>query len=203
MVVSALGGWFVAYLLPVLLMLAAVFLFSRRPGTTFRMLAVHSALCLSIILSQYLLYLAHRPFPFDFPFPSILFFTATMVIVPAILGRFGFFYALSAFIQELALTSIAYYLFGPFNFWLVVLLVVPIYATSHLLEPKYWRIKIPTTLVWGTVSLALFAAYGDILLNTSLHAILGSFFIYGGIMYPRSDFAIQRVQNPSRNETSP
>ena len=65
------------------------------------------------------------------------------------------------------------------------------------------RTKVLVTLVWGTISLALFAAYGDILLNTSLHAILGSFFIYGGIMYPRSDFAIQRVQNPSRNETSP
>jgi hypothetical protein len=195
MALSALGGWFIAYLLPVLLVFGIIGLFFRRPGTAFRMLVVHGALCLSIILSQYLLYFAHRPFPWNFYLPSILLFAATTAIVSVLLGRFGFFYVLSALIQQLTLTSIAYYLSGLLNFWLIVLLVVPIYAASHLLELKYRYIKIPATLAWGTLSLALFALRGDILLNTSLHAILGSIFIYGGIMYPWSDFAVKRARN--------
>ncbi|MBI5733136.1 hypothetical protein HY967_04270 [Candidatus Jorgensenbacteria bacterium] len=195
MILSALGGWFIAYFLPVLLVFGIIGFFPRRSGTVFRMLVVHGALCLSIFLSQYLLHFASRPFPWNFYFSSVLFFAVVTAATPLLLGRFGFLYVLSALIQQLTLVSIAYYLSGLLDFWIVVLLVVPIYSTCHLLEPKYWHIKIPATLAWGALSLMLFTLRGDILLNASLHAILGSIFIYGGIMYSRSDFAIKRIRS--------
>ena len=195
MIFSALGGWFIAYLFPVLLVFGVIVFFSRRPGTAFRMIVVHSGLCLSIMLSQFLLYFAYRPFPWNFYIPSIIFFMAATVVVFALLGRFGLLYALSAFIQQLTLVSIAYYLSDVFGFWQIVLLVIPIYSVSHLLQLKHWYVRIPATLLWGMVSLALFALRGDIFLNASLHATLGSILIYGGVLYPRSDFAIKRVQD--------
>ena len=193
MIFSPLVGWVIAYLLPVALVFGAIALFSHRPGTAFRMVIVHGGLCLSIVLSQYLLYVAHRPFSWNFPFPSITLFIGIGLLVSFLLGRFGFLYFLSALIQQLTLVSIAYYLFGALNFWMIVLLVVPIYSASHLLQVKYWHLKIPATLIWGVISIALFTLRGDILLNVSLHALLGAVLIYRGILYPRSDFAIKRI----------
>lgn len=193
MAFSPFVGWITAYLLPVVLVFGVIGVFSRRSGTVFRMLVVHGGLCLSIIMSQYLLYSSGRSFPWNFYLPSALSFVIVIVIVSVLLGRFGFLYAFSAFIQQLTLASIAYDLSGTLNFWLIAILVVPIYAASHLLQIKHWHIKIPATLAWGVLSLALFALRGDILLNASLHAILGSALIYFGILYPRSDFAIKRA----------
>ena len=149
MILTGFGGWSLSYLLPVLLVFGIIGAYALRPGTLFRILVVHGGLCLSIILSQYLLYSAGRPFPFALHLPSLLFFAAAVAVVFGFLGRFGFIYALSAFIQQLTLTSIAYYLSPSFDFWSIVFLVVPIYAVCHLLQLKYWPIKIIATLVWG------------------------------------------------------
>lgn len=195
MILSALLSWFIAYLLPVLLVLSIIAIFAHQPGTAFRMLAIHIALGISIILSQYFIYQTHREFPWNIYLPSAALFIVIAIGAATLLGRFGLLYVLSSLIQQLTLISIYYYLSGSLSFWLIVLLLVPIYSVSHLLQTKHWRIKIPGTLAWGTVALILFAWRGDVLLNASVHAILGSIFIYLGIMYPATGFTIRRVRN--------
>ncbi|MBI4094708.1 MAG: hypothetical protein HY435_00755 [Candidatus Liptonbacteria bacterium] len=198
---SAIGGWLFAYMFPGLSVLSVIRFFPQyRAGTLFRGLVVHSGLLLSTIFSQYLLYASGRGFPWV-PHPATLvLFTGIAAAVLVVLGRFGFFYALSALLQQLTMTSIAYYLLGSLPFLLIVVLIVPFYALSHLLQPKYWHVKIPATLLWGLLSLALFAARGDVFLNASLHAITGSFFIHKGIMYPHTEFAIRRARKKFPDE---
>ena len=225
MTFSALGGWFFAYMLPGLSVLAVIYFFPKyRSGTFSRGAIVHCGLIISTILSQYLLYTAGRPFPWGSHPASIisetatsattawglasalsnigssgsmLFFGAVAIAVFALLGRFGIFYALSALLQQLTMTSVAYYLFGSLSFLLIVLLVVPFFSLSHLLQRKHWRVKIPVTFAWGFFSLALFALYGNLFLNASLHAALVSLLIYAGVMYPHAEFAIKRVKLPT------
>ncbi len=197
MIFPTLGGWLFAYILPILLVVAVIRFFPEyRAGTLFRGAVVHIGLLVSIVLSQYLLYAVERSFPWNFRLASIFSFIGVAVAIFVILGRFGLFYTFSALIQQLTMTSIAYYLYGPLSFFFIVILVVPPYSLSHLFQPKYWQVKIPVTLLWGFISLALFFLWQDVFLNALVHAIAGAFFIRRGVMYPQNEFAIKRGKTP-------
>src|SRR5581483_11282000 len=100
MIFPVFWGWFVAYLLPVMLVFGTIFVFSGRAGTAFRMIVVHAGLCLSILLSQYFIYSSGRSFPWIFSPFSVLLFVIATTIISALLGRFGFLYAISSLIQQ-------------------------------------------------------------------------------------------------------
>jgi len=194
MIFSALGGWLFAYILPGVSVLAVIHFFPQyRAGTLFRGIVVHSGLLVSTILSQYLIYTTGRTLPWIPHVSSVFLFVGIAIAVLVILRRFGFFYVLSAFLQQLTMISIAYYLLDSLSFLLIIVLVVPFYAFSHLLQLKYWHIKIPITLLWGFLSLGIFVLYEDLFLNASLHAIVGSLLIYKGILYPHTEFKIKRA----------
>ncbi len=195
MVTSYIAVWLLTYLLPALLACGVIYFLPNR-SSLFRVLIIHGALCLSIFLSQYFIYLNGNAFSWYTNLFSILFLVLVIGIAPFLVGRFGIFYILSSFIQELTMVSIAYYLFNTISFWAVVVLVVPIYAVAHLMNLKYWKFRLFVTLLWGTISIALFAWRADIVLNTALHAVFGLVLIRQGILYTLSDFSVTRSNNP-------
>lgn len=155
---------------------------------------MHAALVVSTILSQYFIYYSNLVFPWSFDAVSITALGIALVVCPYIIGRFGFAYFLSSLTQELTMLSIAFYLFGNTNFVLILLLIVPIYAVAHLLNTKYWKIKIPIISLWGILSIILFYYTQDVFLNTALHAVFGSVLIRTGMIYVQSDFSIKRSE---------
>jgi len=185
--------WFIFYFLPAGLAFVLIRFFSER-GSMFRAFLVHGALVFSIFLTQYLLYSEGKYFPWHIHLYSVMLFALALITTPFIVGRFSIFYIFSAFVQELTMLSMAFYLMPTLSFWLAVIFIVPVYAFSHFTHKERWQARLWATSVWGILSIALFSYQKDILLNTALHAIFGAVLIYYGIIYVKSDFSIARSQ---------
>lgn len=154
---------------------------------------VHTGLLASILLSHTTIVAANLSFPWAASATSLLFLAASVALAYVLLGPFGLFYAFSALLQQLTMLSVAFILFPFLPLLAVILLVVPIYSFSHLLQVKRWKIKLPLTFGWGIVSLALFYVFSDVFLNITLHVFFGTLLIRRAVIYPTTEFAVKRA----------
>jgi hypothetical protein len=178
---------------PVLLVLSAIFIFPKaRQGTIKRGVIIHLGLLLSIILSQSLIFKIGKLSTFYNSSMFILPFLASIIISLIILGRFGMFYSLSAALQQLCMLSVTSLLLPVLPIGYTILLIIPVYSFSHLLQPKKWQFKIPLTLIWGALSLIIFTLIQDVYLNMSIHNFIGTFLISKNLIYHKTEFNITR-----------
>jgi hypothetical protein len=167
--------WFVAYAVPLGAAGIIIYLWKQKKFWYERGIGViHTALLVSIAISQYAIYTSGLIFPWYPGFLSILVFTASILFALSIIGAFGFLYAVSVFIQELALLSLAFLLLPIFPVWMVVLLIVPLFVACHFLSLEYWKLKLALVSLWGVMSILLFMITRNIFLVASLHTILGA-----------------------------
>ncbi len=187
--------WLVAYFLPcagVLIFLHA--LPSYRPGKFIGAATGGIGLVLSVIISQLVIRADGLVFPWFGAPTSVLLYILSAVVALFALGRFGGVYAAGVFLQEACMLSIAFFLFSfSYPFYATALLLVPLFALSHLLQIEHGFIKVVATSLWGAISLFLFLKTQDIFLIAALHTLLGVIFIRKALMYPTTDFVIRRA----------
>ena len=184
--------WFIAYILPVLIVLSSIITMpNAKRGTILRSIIIHLGLLLSIILSQYFILKSGNAFSYS-PTIFLLPFLASIIISVMILGKFGTFYSLSAFLQQLCMLSVTFLLLPSLPLYYTILLVIPIYSLSHLLQPKNYQIKIPLTFIWGVLSIIIFAIFTDIYLNMAIHNFIGTMLISKNFIYHKTEFKINR-----------
>ncbi len=178
--------WFLAYVLPAGLAGGVIkFLPKRRVGALSQNgIIMHAALLVSILASQYALYALGFSFPWGLSALPVLFYLFSVFIAFLVLGAFGIWYGLSAFIQQLTMLSIAFLLLSVFPIYLVVLFVVPIYAFCHLGQVKRGLIRLLLFFLWGTASIMLFEIFHNVWLIVALHTFLGTLLIRQSVLYP-------------------
>ena len=144
---------------------------------------MHLALLVSVLASQYALYCSGLSFPW-YPGPlSLLALAASALLSFALIGPLGLWYAVSAFLQELTMCSIACYLLHIFPVSAVVLLVVPVFVACHFLSLKNWKLKLLLVTLWGVASVVLFAATRNVYLIAALHTLFGAVLISRSFLY--------------------
>lgn len=147
---------------------------------------VHAALLVSILGSQYTLFVSDAVFPWSAGDPYILFYAASALAAFLLLRTLGLWYAFSAFLQQLCMLSMAFVLYPAFPLGAVVLLIVPIYAAAHLLKVRYAFSRTVLFFAWGTAAVALFPLIPSIWLFAGIHTMAGAFLIRWGVLYPKS-----------------
>ncbi len=184
--------WFVVYLLPAIAVIIFISLiYKAKQGSILRSIIIHLGLLASIILSQYFILKSGNAFSYSSTI-FLLPFLASIIISIMILGKFGTFYSLSAFLQQLCMLSVTFLLLPNLPLYYIILLVIPIYSLSHLLQPKNYQIKIPLTFIWGALSLIIFAIFSDIYLNMAIHNFIGTMLISKNFIYHKTEFKINR-----------
>ena len=106
--------WIIAYVLPVLIGLLANRMYIKKP--TQSLLLLHSALLVSICISQYILFTRTIDLPWLGGMFSGVFFVLSTSIACIFLGKNGFLYSVSAGLQEFTIFSICTLLFLEFSF---------------------------------------------------------------------------------------
>lgn len=179
-------AWLVAYAAPALTAGATVKLLppnGARPSKR-NAIIMHAALAVSVLLSQYFIYANSITFPWHQNVFSIITYIVSVAIAVSLLGSMGFWYGLSALLQQLAMLSIAFLLSSAYPLHLVVLLIVPLYAWCHALQVNRWLTRISLFLLWGIASIILFSISQNLYLIAALHTLFGSLLISRSLLYP-------------------
>ncbi|NOS66917.1 MAG: hypothetical protein HOO67_00930 [Candidatus Peribacteraceae bacterium] len=182
----AISLWFLTYALPAFVTGGIIQFFSRYKSNPKRDgMIIHAGLLLSILASQYALYLNGSVFPWSPHILSFLFFIASVLFASRMLGMFGVWYALSAFLQQLTILSSSFLLLTFLSLPIVVLLIVPIFALGHAQDVRHRCIRIIVISLWGAASISLFSIMHDLYFLAALHTMLGVIGIQRKIMYPQ------------------
>ncbi len=182
-------NWMLVYYIPLFLVLLIVKFFNLKAGSIKRNVIVHLFIILSVILN---IIMMREKFPIiNSSFYMTLFFVCIIVSM-LILGWFGAIYSLSVIIQELCVLMTAFLIWQELPLILVIFMIVPFFALSHLMQPKHWKIKIALTFLWGLSTILIFYILENIYLNIALHLLFGAIFIKIKILYPHSEFKILR-----------
>ena len=105
-----------------------------------------------------------------------------------LLGKYGFLYIVSTFMQEWNILLSASYLAGGYGIIFAALITAFVFILPHqtLANDLVW--KLPLLFVWGCASFFLYVWLGEPLLNVAIHATGGSILIYKRILYwPRTE----------------
>lgn len=182
--------WFLAYIIPAGVAGGIALLFPRKSIEPRRdVLIMHVALIISILASQYVIYVYRLSFPWHLSVLSLLALAVGTGLATAFIGKLGFWYAISAFIQELTMLSIAFLLLPAFPVYIVILLIVPIFVACHFLTLDHWKAKLTLIPLWGIASILLFITTHSVYLITAFHTAFGAFLfsrsVLGSGMYSR------------------
>lgn len=178
--------WLIAYATPALVAGAATkFLSSNTARLSKRNTVImHIALGVSVLLSHCFIYAAGLIFPWYSNGFSILVYVISVAVAMSLLGWMGFYYGISALLQQLALLSMAFLLLPVYALYLVALLIVPLYAWCHVLQTDHRFTRSFLFLFWGVGSIFLFSISQDLYLIAALHALFGSLLISKSLLYP-------------------
>lgn len=153
-------------------------------------LIIHVALIVSILGSQYALFAAGRAFPWHVADPFLIFYAASALFALWLLGSLGIWYALSAFLQQAMMLSMAFVLYPAFPLWILVLLIVPIYTLAHLLKVRYAWSRMALFFAWDTVAVVGFSIWPSVWFFSAIHTLAGVLLIKWDVLYPK--FAIPK-----------
>jgi hypothetical protein len=171
---EALLLWGGTYFLPALCTAFLILVLPQRKNTpAMRALLLHGGVLLSLLLIHREIADSGLLFPFAPQTHSGVLFLFTIIITWHLHEVHGLLYALSAFLQQLCLVSIAFLLVPLLTLPAILLLVVLPYAVSHLLERQRATYKFILTLLWGCTSILVFVITEDVYLVTTLHTLLG------------------------------
>ena len=178
--------WFLGYTLPALVAGVAVNVLPRGKGrlNIRNVIIVNVALVVAIIINQYFIYTLGLTFPW---FPNLLSFVAyvgVVLLTTSLLGSVGFWYGMSAFVQQLTMLSVTFMLLSTYPLHLIILLIVPLYSCCHLLHARKRILRVALFLIWGSLSILIFSIWRNIFLNTALHTLFGALLIYKSLIYP-------------------
>jgi hypothetical protein len=178
--------WAIAYVLPALSADIFVILFPQRrtPVHYWDAEVMHVALGISVLASQYAIFLMGEAFPWQIN-ASVLLYAASVIVAFLLIQKLGLWYALSALIQELTMLSIAYYLFAFFPLYVAILLIVPVFVLSHPLTGRHWILRPALFSLWGIASVSIFYLIHNVWVIAAFHAVLGTVLIKQGVLYPR------------------
>lgn len=178
--------WLVTYVLPALITGGALQFFSRHHPSRPKCdaLIIHAGLAVSILANHYAFHVLGFAFPWYPHLLSILTYAASMFFAMYMLGIFGMWYSLSAFLQQLTILSISFLLLHELPLFLVLLLVVPLFALGHTQNVQQRRMRIAVLSLWGVASITLFTILSDVYLLAALHTLLGTIGIRRSIVYP-------------------
>lgn len=160
------------------------FFYRKKINPTHDALIIHAGLAVSILASQYALHARGWSFPWQPHLFSVVILAVSIVIAIRMLGVFGLWYGLSAFLQQLTLLSVSFLLLHTLPLFFVLLLVVPLFTLAHGQNVRQWHMRLLLISAWGALSIGLFTLLPDIYLLAALHTILGTFGIRRSIVYP-------------------
>ncbi len=146
-------------------------------------LIIHAGLALSILASHYALHSLNIDFPWRAHPLSLVLFVASICFSMRLLGIFGMWYCLSAFLQQLTILSTSFLLFHFLSLPLVLLLVLPIFTLGHAQNVRHRRLRVLLISLWGGLSITLFTIVPDLYLLAALHTLLGTMGIRRSILY--------------------
>ena len=178
--------WLIAYAAPALVAGTTVKLLppSKAKSSKRNAVIMHIALAVSVLLSQYFIYTNGVAFPWYPDSVSIIAYIVGVAVAMNVLGWMGFWYSLSALLQQMAILSIAFLLFSAYPLWFVVFLIVPLYAWCHALQVNHWRTRTFLFLLCGVASIFLFSISQNLYLIAALHTLFGSLLISRSLLYP-------------------
>ena len=185
---SPLTVWLIGYAAPAIFAgtVLKVLPRHRRKLNARNAIIIHGALILSILVSQYCIRSRGFVFPWHLDVLSVGAYLLSIVLATVMVGRLGFLYGLSALVQQLAMLSMTFLLLPAYPFYVVVALIVPIYAYCHVLKAHHWLLREELFLVWGAVSIWVFSVFPDVFLIVAVHAFLGAALISMLFLYPRN-----------------
>jgi hypothetical protein len=180
--------WLIAYAAPAIFAGATVKLLppSKAKPSKRNAVIMHIALAVSVLLSQYFIYANGLSFPWYPNTFSILVYIVSVAIAVSLLGSMGFWYGLSALLQQATMLSMVFLLSPAYSLYLVVLLIVPLYAWCHALQVNHWLTRILLFLLWGIASIFLFSISQNLYLIAALHTLFGSLLISRSLLYPEA-----------------
>ncbi len=183
--VDAVLLWLITYAIPAIITGGLVVFFSRRRINARRdAFIIHAGLGVSILANQYALRFFGWNFPWQPHLFSVVILAVSIVIAIRMLGTFGLWYALSAFLQQLTLLSVSFLLLQTLPLLFVVLLVVPIFTIGHAQKVQHQQMRVLMISLWGAASIALFTVIPDVYLLAALHTLLGTIGIRRSMVYP-------------------
>jgi predicted outer membrane lipoprotein len=178
--------WLLGYVLPCALGVLAVLAYRRNHKRGVEgIVIIHAAGLVSIAINLYFLSTTGTRFVLRYSMYSLLLLLVSAAIAVIFLRKLGIAYSVSALIQEATLLAAAALLLPHLFVPLILLMLAPIFSFAHLLHVKHWKWKIPLTMAWGVIAVLLYVRFFDLLLNTAIHILLGTFFIKKGIIYAR------------------
>lgn len=183
--IDVLKFWIIAYILPIAIAILFMMYSRFRNTIIMRRIVIHIAIFISILLSQFYLF-SNGINIFHQSFFSIILFVLAIITSRVLIKSLGFFYSLSSLLQEFCLLSVAAYILTFSNYIMALILTVPIFASTHMINRKHMWIKIILTFIWGSISIYLFSFGIDILQITVLHLLAGSVLINMKILMAKS-----------------
>lgn len=184
-IMQPISLWLLMYALPAFVT-GGIVQFSSRYGSnpTRDALIIHAGLVTSIFASQYAIKTLGLAFPWQPQLLSLIICAASILFAMRMLGLFGMWYSLSAFLQQLTILSVSFLLRSFLSLPVVLFLVVPIFSLGHAQNVAHRRIRVILISLWGVASILLFRVLPDVYLLASLHTLLGTIGIRRSIVYP-------------------
>lgn len=175
--------WLIAYAVPVALSQLVIKYWRKAAEPKFYAATVHLAVIISIILCQFFIRAEGAAFPWRTNYFGIIFYGAGLLFALVLIGWLGALYGLSAWVQQLAIQSINFYLLLHVPVYAAILLIVPLYVWAHRAQSKHRRLRIILFSIWGAASVLIFAIYPNFYLIAGLHAIFGGFLVAKSVLY--------------------
>lgn len=167
--------WFLAYVLPLAIACGISTFLPSKSKALYGTFIVHIALLVSIAASQYIIHSLALSFPWHVSMFSLLALVIGVGLAVVFIGSLGFWYATSAFIQELMMLSMVFLLLPTFPIYMVILLIVPIFVACHFLTFDDLKAKLTLIPLWGIASILLFVVTHNIYFIATLHTVFGAF----------------------------
>jgi hypothetical protein len=175
--------WLAAYFTPAATSWFATFFLTRKKGVgKYNLLLIHIALLISILMSHYAITTLGLVFPWHLSVLSLSYLVLAMVFAMVLIGISGFWYTISALIQEFSMLSMAFILLSFFPLWMVTFLIAPVFVGAHFLSTTRWQVRLALLSLWSAFNIPLFYLTYDIYLIAAIHTVLGAFFISRSIM---------------------
>ena len=172
---SVIKIWVIAYIIPIAAAGGFALVWWDKDDWLERSLvAIHVALIACITITQYAIYLQGLTFPWYPGLFSVAIFVASGILAVMLLGAIGALYFVSAFVQELAMLSLAFFLLHSFPVWPVILFVAPVFVACHFLTSEYWQLKLVLVSLWSVAVILLFVLTHNVYLIAALHTLFGS-----------------------------
>ena len=179
--------WVIGYLLPMLFtyfFYLYVFQKTKHGKKDWaQFILIHTSILISIFLSQHFLHQNKIMYSFHTSGFSLGLLLIVSLGSIRLLGKFGLFYLLSSFLQQLCITSITHLLLNFYSLTAVLVLLVPLYVLGHIHNRKQWKTKTTPTLLWGITGVLLYSVTFDLFLNTALHLLIGTYGIKRRVLY--------------------